>query len=122
MRADSAAAHARTLVARATREVEARAAAAAAIRQGVGAALRALAPGLRISRAVLFGSLAWGEFDPARSDVDLLVWGLPAGAAIDAACAIGDRVGRPVHVVRAETAAASLRERAELEGVALDVS
>jgi predicted nucleotidyltransferase len=114
--------HARSLVARATQEVEARAAAAAVTRRRVDAALRALAPRLGIRRAVLFGSLAWGEFDPARSDVDLLVWGLPAGTAIDAACAIWDQVGRPVHVVRAETAAATLRERALRDGVELDVA
>lgn len=73
-------------------------------------------------RVVLFGSLVWGRFDPERSDVDLLVWGVGHEQAAVLTDRLWQAVGRPVHLVRAENAPASLTERVEREGVPLDVA
>jgi len=84
--------------------------------------LRGLRPEDRPQRIVLFGSLVWGRFDPERSDVDLLVWGVDHEQAAVLTDRLWQAVGRPVHLVRAENAPASLTERVEREGVALDVA
>jgi predicted nucleotidyltransferase len=64
------------------------------------------------------GSLAWGGAH-ARSDVDLLVEGLPASDWLRAAAAAEDVIGAPVDLVRIEDAPSSLIERVRRDGVLL---
>ena len=71
------------------------------------------------TKAHLFGSLAWGGFDPDRSDIDLLVSGLPPTRLWDMADTLAEILGRPVHVVLAESAPPGLVERVVHEGEAL---
>ncbi|MBA2321591.1 MAG: nucleotidyltransferase domain-containing protein [Deltaproteobacteria bacterium] len=86
-------------------------------------AIRPVAPRLLLAaglgeRISLFGSLAWGE-PGDRSDVDLLIWGLPAARWDDASRVVEDLVEAPVDLVRAEDAAPQLLLRVERFGVAL---
>lgn len=80
------------------------------------AAVGALRTEGRLREAWLFGSYAWGR-PIERSDVDLLVATDESPFAI--AAALGQRVGRMVHVVLLATAPATLIERARTDGVAL---
>lgn len=84
--------------------------------------VRELRPEDRPQRIMLFGSLVWGRFDPDRSDVDLLVWGVDHDQAALLTDRVWQAVGRPVHLVRVENAPASLIDRVEREGVSLDVA
>jgi predicted nucleotidyltransferase len=79
-----------------------------------------LGPRHGLSRAILFGSAVWGDFDD-RSDIDLLVWGATASEEQEIASQLWQRVGRPVHVVRAEQAPSGLLERVLAEGEELRV-
>lgn len=85
------------------------------------AVFEALPPGLRPARAFLFGSLTWGGFDE-RSDVDVMVFGLSAEAGAELCAHVWDAIGRPVHLVRAETAEARLVARVGAEGEELHVA
>jgi predicted nucleotidyltransferase len=90
-----------------------------AARQEARDAIHALADAHGLRRVVLFGSVAAGDFDPDRSDVDLLVEG-PPGLDVGALC--GDllaRVGRMVHVVDAAHAPESLVRAALARGEVL---
>jgi predicted nucleotidyltransferase len=69
-------------------------------------------------RVWLFGSLAWGT-PHSRSDVDLMVEGLPREAWLDAIGEAESIIGGAVDVVRAEDAAPGLCERVLLEGTLL---
>jgi predicted nucleotidyltransferase len=74
---------------------------------------------LGASRVVLFGSLARGSAQPG-SDVDLWVEGLPESAYLDAISLVREGiVGTEVDLVMADWASASVRERAQREGVVL---
>ena len=92
------------------------------LRSRLLAALGELGPGLGLTRALLFGSLAWGGFATDRSDVDIVVFGLDVAAEIQLTTALWERLDRPVHVVRAESAAPGLLERVQRDGVELRVA
>jgi predicted nucleotidyltransferase len=112
--------HARRFEAKVGRELERREAAASRTQTIVREVVQRWGPAFGLERASLFGSLVWGDFDEERSDVDLMVWGLDQERAARFADDLRSATGRPVHVVRAETAAPSLLERAEREGRRVD--
>jgi predicted nucleotidyltransferase len=96
--------------------------AARADRAAIVAALRVIAPDLErafgIRRLVLFGSIARGDAQVGRSDVDVLVYGLAAEDEGRAWSLLMDALpGRVVDLVRAEGARERVRLRAEDEGV-----
>jgi predicted nucleotidyltransferase len=68
------------------------------------------------SQVVLFGSLARGDWCD-RSDVDLLVAGLPEALWAQTWCDLELMLQVRVDLVRAETAPARLLARAQCEGV-----
>lgn len=73
----------------------------------------------RVHRIVLFGSLARGEASE-RSDVDLLVYGLPEMELLRATSEVERLLEEAtVDLVPAEIAYAHIRERAESEGEVL---
>jgi predicted nucleotidyltransferase len=113
---------ARAWLARAREEQEAARVAALETRGRAQRLVRAVPPELRPTRAALFGSLVWGGFDPERSDVDVVVWGLDASAAEELTERLWAAMGRPVHLVRAEVAPVSLLRRVERDGEVLDVA
>jgi predicted nucleotidyltransferase len=119
---DEITAYARAYVERIRRAQRADAEAAQDARARLAAAVRDLAPRLGVTRAVAFGSLVWGGFDAGRSDVDLVVWGVDVAAGAQLTAALWDLVRRPVHVLRAEDAPATLLARIAGEGVPLDVA
>ncbi len=74
-----------------------------------------------VERAILFGSLAGGEFGE-RSDVDLLVWGVRGAGLDELGAALATDLGRSVHVISAETAPEGLVARVLEEGEELRVA
>ena len=88
------------------------------LRELSGRAAERLVAELGARRVWLFGSLAWGE-PHGRSDVDLLVEGVPASAGLDALGIAEEALGVSVDVLRAEDAPHSLVSRVRREGVLL---
>jgi predicted nucleotidyltransferase len=86
----------------------------------VGSALSRLGPRHGLRRAFLFGSVVWGGFCD-RSDVDVLVWGVSAVQEHELAADLERCVGRPVHLVRAGRAPATLIARVLGDGQELRV-
>jgi len=74
-----------------------------------------LAPG---GRAWLIGSLAWGGFG-VRSDVDLVLNGVPAEVAVELERAVARAAKAPVDLLILETLPAAFRARVEREGLTL---
>jgi predicted nucleotidyltransferase len=120
--ADVVRVHARTFLERVRGERLARTAAALRVRQIVGEVIRSQPVSERPSRARILGSLANDEFDAARSDIDLMVWTISSDAAQGLMDRVWEAVRRPVHLLRAETAPASLLQRVLDEGVYVDVT
>jgi predicted nucleotidyltransferase len=111
----------RTLVERERARQEELEARAGALRRALEGAVRALGQRGEIGRAWLIGSLARGGHGP-RSDVDLVVEGLPAdrwAPVWDELCAA---LGVEVDLLRIEELGEPFRRRVLAEGVALDVS
>ena len=104
----------------AARDLESERGRAEALRaRGVESARAALAEARRqglCGAALLFGSYAWGE-PTAGSDLDLLVAGCADPDWL--AALVARTTGTEVHVVCAETAPASLRDRALAHGTKL---
>ncbi len=90
-----------------------------ALIQVAGAAARLLMTEYGARQVWLFGSVAWGEVHE-RSDLDLLVAGLPAHEEDRAVRAVETLSPFPVDLVRAEEAPQALVERIHLEGRLLD--
>jgi predicted nucleotidyltransferase len=114
--------HARTFLLRVRRERLARTDAARRVRGIVGEVIRSQPVSEQPSRARIFGSLANDDFDPDRSDIDLMVWSLPAEAAQALMDQLWEAARRPVHLLRAETAPPSLLRRVLEEGMDVDVA
>lgn len=86
------------------------------VRSQLPAAAAMLKERYGVTRTRLFGSFAAGGVH-AESDVDLLVEGLPSAQLFKATADLMQLFGRLVHLVRAEEAPPSLRERVDAEGV-----
>jgi predicted nucleotidyltransferase len=91
------------------------------MRAAIGEAMAELGARHGVREALLFGSLAWGDFN-ARSDVDVLVFGVSTPDAIDLETNLSTRLRRTVHLIRAETASPSLVERVRRDGEVLRVA
>ncbi len=119
---NEAALHARALLERLRGQQARTDACAARVLVALRQALRETGARYGVQQVRLFGSLARGDFDEERSDVDLLVWGIPAEERLNLVADLWDQVGRPVHVLRAETASPGLVARVLAEGMVLDVA
>jgi predicted nucleotidyltransferase len=91
---------------------------AAMLRERVATAAPVLLRDAGASRAWLIGSLAWGGFG-VRSDVDLVVEGVPNERIGEAWAALSNALDAPVDVLRLETLPAPFRARVLAEGVLL---
>jgi predicted nucleotidyltransferase len=88
------------------------------LRAAVEAWVREAKAGRRLERAWLIGSLAWGEWGE-RSDVDLVVEGLPDPEAAKAWGELERLLGTQVDLLRIEELPADFAARVREEGVPL---
>lgn len=71
-----------------------------------------------VERVALFGSIPRGE-SHERSDIDLVVWGLPSHLYFRALAEVSDQTDRPVDLMRFEECRGLIRERIKKEGLFL---
>lgn len=84
------------------------------------AAVPSLAHELRVrggTKVMLVGSLARGGTFNIDTDVDLIVWGLSAGAAYEAACDFSNDLAARVEVIPFEVVGPRLLRAIETEGI-----
>lgn len=87
------------------------------LRQALARALAAEAPVHGVSRAVLFGSGARGDYRDGESDLDLLVDGERIENPVALAADLERHLHAPIHVLVRHRAPATLVARADREGV-----
>ena len=109
---------ARSLIARAERELQDRDRYFGRLRQRLPEAAAALRSEFGAGRVVLFGSVAWGGIH-AHSDVDLAVDGVAEHVAGAAEARVAELVGQAVEVVRLEALPDDFAARVLRDGEAL---